>query len=149
MRSKERCGGGWHAVLAALAAVLAGCISDHRSDVAPVNPVEWSAGSSAVVEIDNDDTLSMRELWLLVRHNDDLPSGRLMLTVRTVAPDSTEYAERVALPVRKETGFSRPWSETEALWRSGAVLSQRGTYRFAITPVETVKGVRGVGVEMK
>lgn len=149
MRPKGRSGGGWRVVLAAWAAVAAGCISDHRSDVAPVNPAGWSAGSPAVVEIDNDDTLSMRELWLLVRHNDDLPSGRLPLIVQTVAPDSTVYAERVALPVRREDGFSRPWSETEALWRSGAVLSQRGTYRFAIAPVGTVKGVRGVGVEMK
>ena len=70
----------------------AGCLSQHRSAVADVDPLGWR--EAAEVRFPNADTLAVCDLWLVVRYDAAFAGGPVDLEVTTVAPDSPPRAGR-------------------------------------------------------
>ena len=73
----------------------AGCLSQHRSAVADVDPLGWR--EAAEVRFPNADTLAVCDLWLVVRYDAAFAGGPVDLEVTTVAPDSLRATEPFTL----------------------------------------------------
>lgn len=61
----------------------AGCLSQHRSAVADVDPLGWR--EAAEVRFPNADTLAVCDLWLVVRY-DAAFAGDYRMTIRPCRP---------------------------------------------------------------
>ena len=133
---------------AAAAACAASCVRPVHSVAADVDPRCWAAGEEALMEYDNDDTLSLRDIYLILRINDNMTRPAVRLRISTLAPDSTQTHEEVLFDFAGVKRFNSP-VEAERLYRRAARLSQAGRYRFSAMPVDTLRGVMAAIVEMR
>ena len=83
----------------------AGCLSQHRSAVADVDPLGWR--EAAEVRFPNADTLAVCDLWLVVRYDAAFAGGPVDLEVTTVAPDSLRATEPFTLRLAPSRGRKR------------------------------------------
>ena len=119
----------------------AGCLSQHRSAVADVDPLGWR--EAAEVRFPNADTLAVCDLWLVVRYDAAFAGGPVDLEVTTVAPDSLRATEPFTLRLAPSRGPSA------VLYRRRAVLRCAGDYRMTIRPCRPVRGIEAVGVTIE
>ena len=91
----------------------AGCLSQHRSAVADVDPLGWR--EAAEVRFPNADTLAVCDLWLVVRYDAAFAGGPVDLEVTTVAPDSLRATLRCAGDYRMTIRPCRPVRGIEAV----------------------------------
>lgn len=124
------------------------CIRPVESAAADTDPRCWAAGESAVVEYVNDDSLSLRDIYLILRIYDNMDRRPAGLRITTLAPDSSQTGEEVVFDFGGVKHFNAP-VEAERVYRHAARLSQRGLYRFYIAPADTLKGVAAVAIEMR
>lgn len=131
--------------------LLVGCVELERQ-IPLVENVEISGWSSAaVLRMDNQDTLSRRDLSIFLRFVPNyLSANRVTLNVVTTAPDHTMIAERVTFVLEGEEG-SRGGEQRLSLYpyRQNVMFGQVGEYRISIYPVESIEGVTAVGVELE
>lgn len=140
----------WRGLMAAAIVSLAGgCLSPHRAAVADVDPRAWR--ESVCVTFENTDTLTPRDLYVVVRYAGlrGAANDTLRMEVETLAPDSVRYVEQVAvvLPASGRAAALRP--QLRQLYRRAAVLGLRGRYRMTFTPASPVRGVEAVGLDIE
>lgn len=134
---------------AALVPLAGGCLSPHDAAMVDVDPRAWR--ESVGVEFENRDTLSPRDLYLVVRYA-GLRGGEgdtLRLEVETLAPDSSRYAEQVAVPLPASERAAALRPQLRRLYRRAAVLGRQGRYRMTFTPASPVRGVESVGIDLE
>lgn len=105
-----------------------------------------SAGWEGVEEFCfmNDDTLSMREIAVVLRYDRKDVADSVALNIVTISPDSLVLSEDMTLRIPR-LGNLRP-AEQSFPYRRGVVLQRKGEYRFRLTPHATVEGVGSVGL---
>lgn len=141
----------WFGALVALSAAvvsMSGCIRPVESSAADIDPRCWPAGESAVVEYVNDDSLSLRDIYLILRVYDNADRRPAGLRVTTIAPDSSQTGEEVTFDFGGVKRYNAP-VEAERVYRHAARLSQCGIYRFYIAPADSLRGVGAVAIEMR
>ena len=115
------------------------CRTPHRSVAVDVDLAEWSTGAEIVVE--NDDTLTLRDIAFFLRYNDHFNDDTLTLRIEVRTPDSLRCEEWLQV--------SMPRPRKPAALRRQALLVRSGDYRFTVAPVRPVEGVEAVGVYVK
>lgn len=133
-------------VLAA-AVVAAGCSGPQESVSTAVDPGGWERDGVREMVLLNADTVALREIavFALTDGGSVARCDSLRLEVTVCTPDSLRLTERVVLPFGEEYG-----SVTRRIFRSHALLSKEGPYRFAVrhTSDRPLRGVRAVGIEI-
>ncbi|MBP3455601.1 MAG: hypothetical protein J6K38_04985 [Alistipes sp.] len=132
-----------HIAAAACAVWLASCSSGGTTvEMHDMDDLRWS--EAAQISVDNDDTLSMRTLSVVVRYNRRLQPDSVCVDIATLTPDSLRLEERFTLHI-PPTDEVRP-VERVFPYRRHARLMRQGTYRFTITPSDEIAGIESVGL---
>jgi hypothetical protein len=92
----------------------------------------------------NEDTLSMREIAVVLRYDRREVVDTLPINIVTISPDSLVLSENMTLRIPR-LGDMRP-AEQSFPYRRGVVLQRSGEYRFRIKPRALAKGVGSVGL---
>ena len=135
------------AIVVVAAIALCGCLAPQNALMTSVDVQSWSKAYSLTYE--NSDTLSLRNLNIAVRYNDDFKARVLPLKIGVTAPDARYFEEVVNLQITHPNSVPMATTVESLPYRSKAVLSQRGAYIFAFTPLIEVCGVEAIGVEFK
>lgn len=78
-------------IIAIAGMLVTSCLSPHQTVVTDTGGGTWS--ESAEIEIPNADTVTPRDLYIVVRYNDSFRDDTLRLTIRTISPDSLVFEE--------------------------------------------------------
>ncbi|MEG0498796.1 MAG: hypothetical protein RR996_02090 [Alistipes sp.] len=132
------------AIIAAL--LLAGCTSPHQVAVTDVSATAWR--DSAQVTIYNADTLTLRDLNLLVRSNEAFEGDTLTLCVSVTSPDTLRYSELFTLHIPHSRHAASLRREAEIPYRLSVMLADTGNYQFTFRPTRPVRGVEAVGIHL-
>lgn len=131
-----------HIAAAACALWFASC-SSHGTTVEMNDMPEYRWSEAAHFSVDNDDTLSLRDLSVVVRYNRELKADSITVAITTLTPDSLRLDERFTLHVPRT-------NEVRAVerifpYRRNARFMRPGIYRFTISPADEIIGVESVG----
>lgn len=138
--------GGRVYAIAVFAAVLCGCMSPHRTVVADVDPTGWE--DAVTLRFANADTLSLCDLRLVVRYDGAFEATSVDLELTTLAPDSLQCTEPFALHVVPRSAPAPLLRDTAVLYRRGVVLKRCGDYTLTIRPLEPVRGIEAIGLDI-
>lgn len=135
-------------VLAMLAVV--GCTAPIESYFADLDPEGWYRGQEVVVELPNSDTLSLRDIVLVVKGDSGYDFDSLDLTILVKAPDGEQALFRTTLctaGARMHTNMQ----EWEQPLIGGARLDKEGDYIFRIQHSATrkVEGLWAMGITQR
>lgn len=100
------------------------------------------------ITIDNSDTTTPRDLFLLVRRNGNFMGDTLSLAVDTFTPDSLHFCERADFPVLRTRRAAALRDVVRIPYRRRAILRRQGCYRIAFTPLGPVDGIEAVGIDL-
>ena len=127
--------------------ILCSCLAPQNVEMVGVDMESWNKADSLVY--DNSDTLSLRNLSVAIRYNDNLKRVVLPLKIGVTTPDARHYADTVELQLRHPS-TALAVATTESLpYRTNVQLSQKGCYTFSFEPLEEVQGVEAIGIEIK
>jgi hypothetical protein len=132
-----------YVVVVAMAMVVVSCKeTQHSVKMHDMETSAWGAVEEFVY--DNSDSLSKRDLSIVVRYGSGYVADSVNVRVLTISPDSMVVEEPFTLriPRIKEV---RPMEQT-FLYRRNVVLGRKGEYRFRITPDTLVEGISSVGI---
>lgn len=135
------------AIAAATAFAAAGCIAPQPAVVAEVDPRGWDEPVTLVVR--NDDTLSLRTLSVVLRYNGDFRCDSLPLDITVLRPDAGRFAERVVLHPCYPYSPAAVAATENIAYRRRSVLDRGGWYLFTIRPVQPVRGIEAVGINIE
>ncbi len=135
-------------VLCALVLALGatGCLRPTQAVMCDVDPYGWTKG--AIVEVENGDTSTQRDLSLVVRSNRLFRSDSLRLEIRIETPDSMYCTETVSFPMRHPRRAAALRIIDEVPYRRRVVLDRVGTYRFTLIPDRPINGVEAAGINI-
>ncbi len=137
-------------VVALFATLLIGCVGSisHDAYVVDIENNIWD--KVAVVEIQNEDTLSLRDISIFIKHQQYEGLDSLPLTIYTVAPDEVIFEERRTIHIEGcRRGEYVASHLHEMPYRRDIKLRQRGVYKIYLFPQMPIRGVEGVGVTIK
>ncbi len=134
-------------IAAALALLSGGCISPHQSVMTDTRPTGWKR--EVVVVFENEDTVSRRDLYLLLRYNENFECDSLPLTVRITTPDTTCFEEPLTLYVPRASHPAPLRDEIVVKYRRNVRFNQAGSYRITFTPARKVRGVEAIGINLE
>ena len=130
-------------VAIAILFVAVACVSEGRSvEVHDQSKSLWASSEEFYYE--NEDTLSMREIAVVLRYDRKDVVDTLSLNIVTISPDSLVLSENMTLRIPR-LGDMRP-AEQSFPYRRGVVLQRKGEYRFRLTPGMKADGVGSVGL---
>lgn len=139
MRSHIAC---WLLAMGALFMVACGGSAERHSEVHDIEGEVWSATEEFVYS--NEDSLSQRDISIVVRYSMDYVADSVTLRVMTISPDSLLFEEPFTLHI-PHLADMRPEEQT-FVYRRNVTLRNKGDYRFRLTPEEPVEGIAAVGV---
>lgn len=125
---------------------LTGCLHPTQAVMADVDLYGWHEG--AVVEVENGDTATLRDLSLVIRSNRSFRADSLRLELFVETPDSMQFTETVGFPVHHPRRAAALRTVDEIPYRRRVVLNRPGTYRITLTPVVPVEGIEAVGINI-
>ena len=130
-------------VAIAILFVAVACVSEGRSVEVHDQPKSlWASSEEFYYE--NEDTLSMRDISIVLRYDRGEVADSVALNIMTISPDSMIVDEPFVLHVPR-LGDLRPAEQT-FLYRRNVVLSRPGRYLFRLRPTGVVEGVSSVGI---
>lgn len=132
--------------LLAIGAVAAGCLHPTQAVMADVDLYDWHEG--AVVEVENGDTATLRDLSLVIRSNRSFRADSIRLELFIETPDSMQFTETVGFPMHHPRRAAALRTVDEIPYRRRVVLNRLGTYRITLTPVVPVEGVEAAGINI-
>lgn len=114
----------------------------HSIEMHDMDEAVWS--NAEEFTYDNQDSLSKRDISIVVRYGSDYVADSVSLRILAISPDSlvTEEPFTLRIPRIKEV---RPEEQT-FLYRKDVVLGRCGEYTFRITPDTLVEGISSVGL---
>ncbi len=132
-------------VAAVLAIAMCSCLAPQNSLMVSVNMGSWSGAESLIYE--NSDTISLRNLDIALRYNDNFKQSVLPLKIGITTPDARHFEELVELRLsHPSTALSVATTESVP-YRTDVVLNQKGGYTFTFEPQTEVRGVEAIGIE--
>ena len=129
--------------IVALSALCVACNEpQHSIEMHDMDEAVWS--NAEEFTYDNQDSLSKRDISIVVRYGSDYVDDSVSLRILAISPDSlvTEEPFTLRIPRIKEV---RPEEQT-FLYRKDVVLGRCGEYTFRITPDTLVEGISSVGL---
>ncbi|MBQ2239518.1 MAG: hypothetical protein II322_01735 [Alistipes sp.] len=129
--------------IVALSALCVACNEpQHSIEMHDMDEAVWS--NAEEFTYDNQDSLSKRDISIVVRYGSDYVADSVSLRILAISPDSlvTEEPFTLRIPRIKEV---RPEEQT-FLYRKDVVLGRCGEYTFRITPDTLVEGISSVGL---
>ena len=129
--------------IVALSALCVACNEpQHSIEMHDMDEAVWS--NAEEFTYDNQDSLSKRDISIVVRYGSDYVADSVSLRILAISPDSmvTEEPFTLRIPRIKEV---RPEEQT-FLYRKDAVLGRCGAYKFRITPDTIIEGVSSIGI---
>lgn len=132
-----------HTILLMLLLVTVACGSTGRSvEVHDVDSEAWYAVEE--YKFNNEDSLSLRDISIVLRYNKGYVADSLPLSVLTISPDSLLFEEHFTLHIPRLADM-RPEEHT-FLYRRDVKLQRKGSYTFRLTPLTPTKGIASVGI---
>ena len=126
---------------------LCSCLAPQNVEMVNVNAKSW--GNAESLTYDNSDTLSLRNLNIAIRYNDDFKQATLPLKIEVTTPDARHFTDTVQLKLQHpNTALSVATTESIP-YRTSVLLNQKGRYTFAFEPLSQVQGVEAIGIEIK
>jgi hypothetical protein len=134
-------------VVVVLAMAMYGCLAPQNTQMVGVDMQAWNSAESIIY--DNNDTLSLRNINIALRYNDNFREATLPLKIVVTTPNSQHFEEIVKLPLHHPR-TALTVATTESLpYRADVVLSQKGCYAFSFEPLSEVRGIEAIGIEIK
>ncbi len=130
-----------------LATAMCSCLAPQNSLMVGVDMHSWSGAASLSYE--NSDTLSLRNLNIALRYNDDFRQVVLPLKVVVTTPDERHFEEVVELRLQHPSAALTVATTESVPYRESVLLNQKGDYIFTFEPQSEVRGVEAIGVEFK
>ena len=123
--------------------IVAGCGTAKRSvEMHDTEHSEWREYEDFYY--DNSDTLSLRDVSIVVRYEGKEVADSVAMDILTVSPDSLVYEEPFTLHIPRLADM-RPEEHT-FLYRRRVLLSRPGRYLFRLTPNVPAEGVSSIGI---
>ena len=123
--------------------VAVACVSEGRSVEVHDQPKSlWVNCEEFYYE--NEDTLSMRDIAIVLRYDRGEVADSVALNVMTISPDSMAAEEHFTLHIPRIREV-RPQQQT-FLYRRNVVLGRKGQYEFRLTPDTAVEGISSIGI---
>lgn len=135
-----------------LAAGLFSCLNPHRVRMADTDPDGWSPADGTTVAYENTDTLSARDISVVVRFCNDFNYDKLALSLVTVTPDGYRWCDTLYMDVYGRLPKVGLYGEREQPYRRGVVFTQTGRYLFSLAPVmpaSPTEGVAAAGIRLE
>ena len=134
-------------LVVAVATLFCSCLAPQNVEMVNVDAKSWDKAES--LTYDNSDTLSLRNLNITIRYNDDFKQATLPLKIEVTTPDERHFTDTVQLKLHHpSTALSV--ATTESLpYRTSVLLNHKGRYTFSFEPLSKVRGVEAIGVEIK
>ncbi|MBP3547809.1 MAG: hypothetical protein J6J64_03955 [Alistipes sp.] len=92
----------------------------------------------------NEDSVSQRDIALVVRYGSGYVADSVALTILSISPDSMVVEEPFTLHI-PHLGDMRP-AEQRFTYRRRVVLGHKGEYLFRLSPTVPVEGISSVGI---
>ena len=134
-------------IIAIAGMLVTSCLSPHQTVVTDTGGGTWS--ESAEIEIPNADTVTPRDLYIVVRYNDSFRDDTLRLTIRTISPDSLVFEESYTLGLPPRRHPAALAEEASVPYRRHVIFPDSGIYRMAFTPAMPVRGVEAIGINQQ
>ena len=134
-------------VAALLAMTMCSCLAPQNSLMVGVDMRSWSGAESLVYE--NNDTLTLRNLNIVLRYNDNFRQAVLPLKIVVTTPDARHFEEVVELRLQHPSAALTVATTESVPYRESVLLNQKGDYTFTFAPQSEVRGVEAVGIEIK
>lgn len=115
---------------------------NHKVEMHDMEECVWATAEEFVYN--NSDSLSQRDISIVVRYSSDYVADSVAMHILTISPDSMVVEEPFTLriPRIKEV---RPEEQT-FIYRRNVVLSRKGEYHFRLTPDSLVDGISSIGI---
>ena len=126
-----------------IAALFTSCNQpNHKVEMHDMEECVWATAEEFVYN--NSDSLSQRDISIVVRYGSDYVADSVAMHILTISPDSMVVEEPFTLriPRIKEV---RPEEQT-FIYRRNVVLSRKGEYHFRLTPDSLVEGISSIGI---
>ena len=123
-----------------------GCLSYNIPEMVAVSPISWD--DVARVTIANSDTVSLRDVDIIIRHNSNFVGDSLLLSVVTTTPDSIVFREVLMINMPNAMAPSVVSNEIVVGYRRDVLFDKTGEYTMEFTPATEVEGVKAVGVNI-
>ena len=134
-------------IVAVAAIAMSSCTAPQNASMVGVDMHSWVKVESLTYE--NSDTLSLRNLNIAIRYNDNFEETVLPLRVTVMTPDARIFDDTLSLQLlHPSTALAVSTTESRP-YRKNVTLNQKGTYVFAFKPLTEVKGVEAIGIEFK
>lgn len=134
-------------VTVAVALLFGSCLAPQNAQMVGVDMRSWS--DTASVYYDNSDTLSLRNINIALRYNDNFKQATLPLKITVTTPDAHHFEEVVSFSLQHPR-TALTVATTESLpYRADALLNQKGCYTFSFEPQSAVRGVEAIGIELR
>ena len=139
--------GGMRIIVAVLAMAMCSCLAPQNTQMVGVDV--WSWDSAECITHENSDTISLRNINIALRYNDNFKQATLPLKVAITTPDARHFEEEVILPLHHPR-TALTVATTESLpYRADVLLNQKGIYTFSFEPQSAVRGIEAIGVELR
>jgi len=129
-----------------LAMAMCSCLAPQNTQMVGVDVQLWDSAES--ITYDNSDTISLRNINIALRYNDNFKQTTLPLKVAITTPDARHFEEEIVLALHHPR-TALTVATTESLpYRANVSLSQKGHYTFSFEPQTAVRGMEAVGIEL-
>ncbi len=135
---------GWSALLGLLTA--SSCTRPTQAVMEDVDPYGWN--KAVVVTIENADTLTLRDLSVVIRSNRNFRADTLHLEFTLHTPDSAYFRELLALPMSHPHRPASLCMVDEIPYRHNVILNRFGTYHITLRPLYPIKGIEAAGLNI-
>lgn len=139
--------GAWRVVVVLTAILFCGCLAPQNTQMVGVDMRSWDSVKSIFYE--NSDTISLRNINIAIRYNDDFKQATLPLKIAVTAPDTRHFEEVVELRLQHPRTALTVATNESLPYRADVLLNQRGTYTLSFEPQATVRGIEAIGIEIK
>ncbi len=134
-------------VAVAVALLFGSCLAPQNTQMVGVDMRSWEGAES--ITYNNSDTLSLRNLNIALRYNDNFKQTTLPLKITVTTPDARYFEEVIELQLQ-HPHTALTVATTESLpYRADVLLNQKGLYTFSFEPQLAVRGVEAIGIELK
>ena len=134
-------------LVAVLAIAMCSCLAPQNSLMVGVDMRSWSGAES--LNYDNSDTISLRNLDIALRYNDNFKQAVLPLKIAVTTPDARYFEEIVELQLQHPSTALSVATTESVPYRADVLLSQKGCYTFTFEPQSEVRGVEAVGIKFR
>lgn len=127
-----------------LTLLFVGCSTHQMSDIEMHDTERKVWNSIEEFYYDNADTLSLRDISIVVRYDKGYVADSVAMSIVSISPDSLVVEEPFTLHIPRLSNL-RPETQT-FVYRRNALLKTPGRYRFRLTPHTAIEGINSVGI---